>query len=107
MELLQIELLGFVAGATNLASSVPQLRANFRNPELACGQSVSRNCYQCAGNAMWMVYGVTVGSTSMTTFASLGCMMAGGLIFQTLRVQSNGARFLKISFRNIQAFEPA
>lgn len=89
MDMIQIEILGFVASATNLFSSVPQLLANLRNPQLACGQSVSRNCFQCAGNGLWMLYGVTVGSLSMTTFATLGCVMAGGLVFQTLRAKTH------------------
>lgn len=87
MDMICIEILGFVAGATNLFSSVPQLLANLRNPQLASGQSVSRNCFQCAGNSLWMLYGVSVDSASMTTFATLGCAMAGGLIFQTMRAK--------------------
>lgn len=101
MDLLHIELLGFFAGATNLFSSVPQLVANFRNPQLATGQNVARNCYQCAGNFLWLVYGATVGSVSMTTFATLGCIMAGALIFQTAKAkwaeQSNTNRFSAIA----------
>lgn len=95
MDIIQIEILGFVAGATNLFSSVPQLLANLRNPQLARGQSLSRNCFQCAGNALWMLYGVSVGSISMTTFATLGCTMAAGLIFQTLRAKTHGMADLK------------
>lgn len=91
MDLISIEVLGFMAGATNLFSSVPQLLANIRNPELACGQSLSRNCFQCAGNGLWIIYGVSVGSISMTTFASLGCAMAFGLIFQTMRAKMTGS----------------
>ena len=92
MELVQLELLGFAAGAINLMSSIPQLVANLRNPLQARGQSPSRNCFQCAGNALWMLYGVLVGSASMVTFACLGCLMAGGLILQTLPAQKRGAR---------------
>lgn len=87
MDFVSIEILGFIAGATNLFSSVPQLIANFKRPELASGQSLSRNCFQGAGNGLWMAYGVSVGSISMTTFASLGCAMACGLIFQTMRAK--------------------
>ena len=88
MDVIQIEILGFIAGATNLFSSVPQLLVNLRYPQRACGQSVSRNCFQCAGNALWMLYGIFVGSESMSTFAALGCAMAGGLIFQTMRAKT-------------------
>lgn len=82
-----IETLGFAAGATTLVSSVPQLIANLKDQELARGQSLSRNCLQASGNALWLVYGVAVGSASMMTFAGLGCLMASCLAFQTYRVQ--------------------
>ncbi len=85
MEMLSIELLGFAAGAVNLFSSVPQLLANLRNPDLARGQSVLRNAFQCAGNALWLIYGLKVGSIAMATFALLGCLMACILLMQTLK----------------------
>lgn len=84
-----IELIGLLAGLTNLVSSVPQLAANLRNPELARGQSAARNACQCAGNALWLVYGLSIGSFAMTLFSSLGCMMAGLLLWQVL----SAARF--------------
>lgn len=87
MEPVFIEVLGFVAGATTLISSVPQLIVNLRNQDLALGQSLSRNCLQSAGNALWFIYGASVGSTSMVTFAGLGCLMASCLALQTYRVQ--------------------
>lgn len=90
MDMVQIEILGFCAGATTLVSSVPQLVANLRNPHLARGQSSLRNWFQSTGNGLWMVYGLSVGSVSMTTFAALGSLMAGSLLIQTLRAQSTG-----------------
>lgn len=89
MELLHIEILGFVAGATNLFSSVPQLLANLKNPQFACGQSASRNCLQCAANALWLGYGLSVGSISMAIFAALGCLMAGILVRQTVSFKTD------------------
>ena len=88
MEMFFIELLGFIAGATTLVSSIPQLIANLRDKELARGQSLSRNLLQATGNALWCLYGASVGSTSMVTFAGLGCLMAGCLALQTYRVQN-------------------
>lgn len=85
-----IEFLGFSAGAITLVSSVPQLIANLRNQELALAQSLSRNCLQSVGNGLWLGYGVTVGSASMTTFATLGCLMAACLALQTYSVQKRG-----------------
>ncbi|MEP0521941.1 MAG: PQ-loop domain-containing transporter [Hyphomicrobiales bacterium] len=90
MEMISIEILGFAAGATTLISSVPQLIANLRNQDLARGQSLARNCLQSAGNALWFIYGASVGSTSMVTFAGLGCLMATCLALQTHRVQRDG-----------------
>ena len=87
MDIPVIEILGFAAGATTLISSLPQLIANLRNQDLALGQSLSRNYLQFAGNALWFTYGASVGSTSMVTFAGLGCLMASCLTFQTYRVQ--------------------
>lgn len=87
MDIFFIEMLGFAAGATTLVSSVPQLIANLRNQNLALGQSLSRNCLQCTGNALWFIYGASVGSISMVTFAGLGCLMASCLALQTYRVQ--------------------
>lgn len=85
MDPLFLELLGFVAGATNLISSVPQLIANIRNPSLVRGQSAARNCLQLSANLLWLAYGIQVGSVSMTTFAGLGAAMAGLLALQTWR----------------------
>jgi len=87
MEMTLIEVLGFAAGGTTLISSLPQLLANLRNEELARSQSLSRNCLQSAGNALWLAYGISAGSVSMVTFAALGFLMAGGLAFQTYSVQ--------------------
>lgn len=84
MDQVSLEILGFVAGATNLMSSVPQLYANLRNPSLARGQSPSRNVLQCTGNLLWWAYGMQIGSVAMTTFALLGTVMSGVLLFQTL-----------------------
>lgn len=92
MDPVHMELLGFAAGAVNLFSSVPQLVANIRNPELACGQSLSRNVLQCSGNALWLTYGIAAGSLAMTTFAGLGSVMAAGLMMQTLSMQRRGSR---------------
>lgn len=85
MSCIPIELLGFVAGLTNLASSVPQLIANLKNPINASKQSPSRNACQCAGNTLWLVYGISVGSIAMTVFSSLGSVMAALLLWQVLR----------------------
>ncbi len=87
MEPIFVEALGFAAGATTLVSSVPQLIANLMDQDLARGQSLSRNCLQATGNALWIAYGTSVGSTSMMIFAGLGCLMASCLAFQTCRVQ--------------------
>ena len=88
MDAVHIEILGFLAGATTLFSSVPQLVANLRNPDLARGQSAARNAFQCSGNALWLVYAVSVGSLAMTTFAGLGSVMGLALLTQTLRSKS-------------------
>lgn len=85
MDHIYMEILGFVAGATTLISSVPQLIANLKDPDLIRGQSPTRNCLQCAGNLLWLWYGMLVGSTAMTTFAALGALMAGTLAVQTIR----------------------
>ena len=90
MDTVSIELLGFAAGLINLTSSVPQLVANLRNPDCAAKQSASRNALQCAGNGMWLAYGISVGSMSMTTFSSLGCLMAGTLFWQVLKAKLAG-----------------
>ena len=90
MELMSIELVGLMAGLTNLVSSVPQLVANLRNPDCAAGQSAGRNACQCAGNALWLVYGVSVGSLAMTLFSSLGSVMAGLLLWQVLSAARSG-----------------
>lgn len=91
MDIMFVETVGFAAGATTLVSSVSQLIANLRDQALALGQSLSRNCLQSAGNALWFVYAISVGSTSMITFAGLGCLMASCLALQTYRVQRSGS----------------
>ena len=82
-----VELVGFVAGLTNLVSSIPQLIANLRNPNSAAQQSAARNACQAAGNGMWLVYGLTVGSLAMSTFSTLGTLMAGALLIQVHRAR--------------------
>ena len=88
MCLIVIELVGFFAGLTNLVSSVPQLIANIRNPKSASGQSACRNALQCAGNGMWLYYGLSIGSMAMATFSTLGCAMAALLFWQVHRSHS-------------------
>ena len=80
-----IELIGIIAGLTNLLSSAPQLIDNLRNPDRASGQNASRNALQCAGNGMWLFYGVSIGSLAMTTFSTLGSVMAALLFWQVVR----------------------
>lgn len=87
MDVVSVELLGFAAGLMNLTSSLPQLVANLRNPDCAAQQNAARNALQCAGNGMWLAYGISVGSMSMTTFSSLGCLMAGTLLWQVLKAK--------------------
>lgn len=103
MEMYFIELLGFIAGGTTLVSSVPQLLANLRDKELARTQSLSRNLLQAAGNALWFLYGASVSSTSMVTFAGLGCFMAICLALQTYRVQF-ARRITKVRSRSTSAW---
>lgn len=81
---LMLELLGFSAGMTTLASSVPQLLANLRAPECAANQNATRNLFQCAGNALWFVYALNVGSIAMATFSTLGCFFAALLLWQVV-----------------------
>lgn len=83
-----IEALGFVAGATNLMSSVPQLLANLKTPGCAANQSAARNACQAAGNGMWLAYGLASGSIAITTFSTLGCLMAGLLFWQVRRART-------------------
>lgn len=97
-----IEMIGLLAGLTNLASSVPQLIANLRCPEKACGQSPSRNALQCSGNALWLVYGASIGSMAMTIFSTLGCAMAGLLLWQVLK--ANRPTALRAGRRRYQGF---
>ncbi|MDD9921468.1 MAG: hypothetical protein OXQ92_04175 [Boseongicola sp.] len=85
MDIWSLELIGLMAGATNLFSSVPQLVANLREPDRAHGQSPARNAYQCVGNALWLVYGTAIGSIAMMLFSTLGCLMATVLLCQVLK----------------------
>ncbi|MEM1360936.1 MAG: hypothetical protein AAGF94_04395 [Pseudomonadota bacterium] len=82
---LTIEAIGLAAGLTNLVSSLPQLIANLKNPSDACKQSPLRNACQCLGNALWLVYGLSVGSFAMILFSSLGSLMAAALLWQVIR----------------------
>lgn len=93
MNALLIEGLGFVAGATTLSSSLPQLLANLRNPDLARNQSPTRNALQGAGNTLWLIYAVSVGSVAMMTFAGLGAVMALALLAQTLNSGDQAKQF--------------
>ncbi len=107
MDMFFIEMLGFIAGATTLVSSVPQLIANLRDKELARGQSLFRNLLQAIGNALWFLYGASVGSTSMVTFAGLGCFMAICLALQTYRVHHSGFGSKNSPFSSRSGFSAA
>lgn len=89
--MIYVELLGFMAGLTNLLSSVPQLLANLKAPECAAQQSAARNVCQAAGNGMWLFYGVAIGSVAMTTFSTLGCAMAATLFVQVRKAKTRAA----------------
>ena len=84
-----IEALGFAAGFTNLMSSVPQLRANLKNPDCAANQSAARNACQATGNGLWLIYGLAAGSIAMSTFSTLGFLMAALLFLQVRKAQKS------------------
>ena len=85
--MIYIEAVGFVAGLTNLMSSVPQLRANLKNPECAAHQSAGRNACQATGNGLWLFYGIAAGSIAMSTFSTLGFIMAALLFLQVRKAR--------------------
>ena len=87
--LIFIEALGFAAGFTNLMSSVPQLRANLKNPDCAANQSAARNACQATGNGLWLIYGLAAGSIAMSTFSTLGFLMAALLFLQVRKARNN------------------
>ena len=89
--MIYVEAVGFMAGLTNLMSSVPQLFANLKSPDCAASQSGLRNAFQAAGNGMWLVYGLAAGSIAMSTFSTLGCLMAGVLFWQVRRAKKASA----------------
>lgn len=98
-----IEMIGIIAGLTNLLSSVPQLIDNLRNPGRASGQNASRNALQCMGNGMWLFYGVSIGSLAMTTFSTLGCIMAAVLFWQVVRCKGQGCSAEPKAFQVLEA----
>lgn len=86
--MIYVEAIGFLAGLTNLFSSVPQLIANLKSPDCAADQSAARNICQAAGNGMWLCYGLAIGSLAMSTFSTLGCAMAAALFLQVRKAKS-------------------
>lgn len=83
--------LGLLAGTLNMSSSIPQLVANIRNPELAKSQSPSRQALQMLGNLAWLGWGIGNSADEVMLFASLGSAMASILWFQTIRARMSGA----------------
>lgn len=79
------EVIGWVAGCLLLSSSLPQIIANLRHPNLARHQSPMRNLLQCIGNLLWLIYAMLFSITAMKVFASLGAVLAGALFIQVLR----------------------
>lgn len=82
-----VEWLGWIAGSMLLASNIPQLFANFKNPDLARHQSRGRNALQASGNAVWCIYAVLKSLAPMIFFAALGCGTALALLVQTVRAR--------------------
>lgn len=81
------ELIGWLAGLLTLSSSLPQIKANIANPELARHQSTSRNLLLCAGNSLWLVYAIIFNVAAMMFFAALGATLAGALFIQVVRAK--------------------
>ena len=90
--MIYIEALGFLAGLTNLMSSVPQLRANMKKPDCAANQSAARNACQATANVLWLVYGLAAGSVAMSTFSTLGLIMAALLFLQVRKAQKGATK---------------
>ena len=80
--------LAIVAGATMLSSSVPEIYANFLDPDRGLAQSLDRNLLQFFGNFCWFAYACLKSLREMQVMAGLGMTAALILIVQLLSVQT-------------------
>lgn len=86
---MNVELMSWCAGLLILFSSLPQILANLRSPEIAKHQSPWRNIFQCAGNLLWLLYAIHRDIQAMKVFASLGALFAFALFVQVLIARRN------------------
>ena len=81
------EAIGFVAGTIISVSALPQIFGCLKDPEKARAQSVVRNGMISVGNVLWVVYGLLVQSTSMTTMSVIALVLNAIILFLAVRAR--------------------
>jgi uncharacterized protein with PQ loop repeat len=82
-----LQLLGLMAGAIICSSAVPRVREIWRNPQVAAGESLTRNARIVGGNVLWVVYGVLMGTPAITIMCGISVVLNGVILFATLRAK--------------------
>lgn len=79
--------IGTLAGMINMSATIPEILANFDDLSRAATQSPWRNVLQLLGNALWLIYGIKLGTRVIVVFSTAGMTFAAIAFIQTCAAQ--------------------
>jgi MtN3 and saliva related transmembrane protein len=84
MRLVSIDILGFVAGALSTIAFVPQVIHSWTTRDLG-GISLKMYSLFTAGVALWLVYGVALGSWPIIAANAVTVLLAGSVLILKIK----------------------
>jgi MtN3 and saliva related transmembrane protein len=80
MQLTSLDALGFVAGALTTAAFVPQVLKSWTSRDLS-GISLRMYGLFTTGVALWLLYGIALGSWPVIVCNAITLVLAGGVLY--------------------------
>jgi MtN3 and saliva related transmembrane protein len=80
MQLTSLDALGFVAGALTTAAFVPQVVKSWTSRDLS-GISLRMYSLFTTGVALWLLYGIALGSWPVIVCNAITLVLAGGVLY--------------------------
>ncbi len=84
---LSTSLIGFLAGLVVALSNLPDFIGSLKKPTIAPLYRVARDSLACAGNLLWVLYGIKVGAVPIVVFCTLASVMLLTLVSVQLRLR--------------------
>ena len=84
MDLMLTEGLGLIAGCMTTCSFIPQVVRTYRTRSVS-DISLSMYLLFCSGVAMWIVYGVLIGSVAVTAANVVSLVLSASILAMKLR----------------------